>query len=423
MVVEKIIYHVDIDAFYASVEQLDDPSLKGKPVIVGARPGHRGVVSACSYEARRFGIHSAMPISQAYRRCPQGVYLPPRMSRYMELSNDVMALLGTYSPDFHQISVDEAFIDMTGTERLFGPPDELAKRIKSDVKLANGLTLSVGIASNAYLAKLASEAGKPDGLCWVKQGQELDFLNTLELKDLWGVGGKTLDQLHELGITSIPQLRSFSMAMLKPMLGTGGSRFLYNAVRGTNPEVFRTTPRSHSVSSEVTFASDKKNAEALKRVLLELSQHVMSRIISHDLRSKTVCLKLRYHDFSTTNAQKTLRHWLSSSQEIYRTVLTLLNKRWDGHTPVRLLGVGLSGVVKEDTTDQLELFQRADDRRKKVEETVINLKKKMGGVKLTRASLLDNPPSHRSGDPRPGDPANFSDQPTSSSDAKPPNAG
>jgi DNA polymerase-4 len=384
----RVIFHVDIDAFYASVEQRDKPELKGKPVIVGALPGHRGVVSACSYEARRYGIHSAMPISQAHRKCPQGIFLPVQMSRYVEASRRVMSLLKNYSPEFHQISVDEAFLDLTGTERLLGPPLTVGERIKEEVKKAEDLTLSIGIAPNPYLAKLASEAGKPDGLYLVKEGQELSFLDSLALKDLWGVGEKTLALLQELNITSIASLRAISQDMLAPMFGEGAARFLFRACRGEDPGIYPSGPKSHSLSNETTFEKDRKDPDTIKQVLLELSQQVMSRLIQENLRSKTAFIKVRFHDFTTTNAQKTIKHWLTSSGEIYEMTLNLLKKRWDGHTPIRLIGVGVSGVEKHGTTTQLELFGDSEDKKKRVEEAVIGIKKKLSGVKLTRASLL-----------------------------------
>ncbi len=385
---KRVIFHVDIDAFYASVEERDNPELRGKPVIVGARPGHRGVVSACSYEARRYGIHSAMPISQAYRKCPHGAYLPVRMSRYVEVSRNVMSLLRTYTPEFHQISVDEAYLDLSGTERLLGAPLSVGKKIKEEIHEAEGLTLSVGIAPNSYLAKLASEAGKPDGLFLVKEGEELPFLDSLELRNLWGVGEKTLTLLQELNITSIPRLRAFSKDILCSMLGQGAAGFLFRASRGLDPGIYPTRPKSHSMSNEVTFERDRRDLSSIRQVLLELSQQVMSRIIQENQRSKTVFIKVRYHDFTTTNAQKTIRHWLTSSGEIFEITLGLLRKRWDGHTPIRLIGVGVSGVESLETSTQLELFQDPDDRKKRLEEAVIGIKKKHSGVKLTRASLL-----------------------------------
>jgi DNA polymerase-4 len=184
----KVFFHVDLDAFYASVEVLDHPEHRGKPVIVGALPGHRGVVSSCSYEARRFGVRSAMPISQAFRRCPQGVFLPVRMARYLSRSQEVMRILRGYTPELRQLSIDEALMDMSGTRRLFGPPADAARRIKQQVSSETGLTLSIGVAPNKYLAKLASERSKPDGLLEISPGEEIAFLDGLELKDLGGLG-------------------------------------------------------------------------------------------------------------------------------------------------------------------------------------------------------------------------------------------
>ena len=385
---KKSIFHVDIDAFYASVERRDDPSLQGKPVVVGALPGHRGVVSACSYEARRYGIHSAMPISEAYRRCPHAVYLPVRMSRYVEVSRRTMKLLSGYSPVFHQISIDEAYLDLTGTQRLYGPPLEVGRRIKEEIWNQEELTISVGIAANRFLAKLASEACKPDGLLLIEEGKETGFLDTLELKDLWGVGAKTLERLHEISIATVPQLRAYSLEMLKPMLGDAASRYLYSAVRGQDPGIHPTKTKSHSISSERTFETDRKDRESLKRTLLDLCQQVVGRLLDEGKRSRTVGIKVRFQDFTTVNAQKTARHWLGSSEEMYHIVMELFEKKWDGHTPIRLLGVGVSGVESGPEPRQQELFPDETDKRKKVEEAVINLRRKMKGLKLTRASLL-----------------------------------
>ena len=382
----KVILHVDIDAFYASVEQRDRPDLAGKPVIVGALPGHRGVVSACSYEARRFGIHSAMPISQAYSRCPEGTFLPVRMKRYIEISQRIMEKLHAFSPSFRQLSIDEAVLDLSGTDRIFGPARLSARRIKDMVLESEGLVLSVGIAPNAYLAKLASEAGKPDGLFEVKPGDEEPFLDSLELKHLWGVGGKTLQRLADLNIDSIPRLRSIPMDSLAAAMGKGVSHFLFHAVRGQNPGIHSETPKSRSVSHEMTFEIDRKNPVVLHRFLLELAQQVMRRLIDGRLRSKTVCLKLRLHDFTTVTARHTLRHWITSSEELHRIGIRLLDRRWDGHTPVRLVGLGVSTVVSDEEPEQAELFVDSDGKKKQVEEAVNRLQSK--GAVLTRASLL-----------------------------------
>ena len=353
----KVIFHVDMDAFYAAVEQNDHPQHRGKPVVIGARPGTRGVVSACSYEARRYGIHSAMPISEAYRRCPHAVYLPVRMERYQKVSARIMEMFYDYTPEVHQISVDEAFLDMTGTERLFGPPEETAVKIKNRVREETGCTLSIGIADNHFLAKLASEADKPDGLFHVMPGREIEFLNTLKLKDLWGVGKKTLARMEELNITSIQKLRQFSKGSLETMFGKAAGTYLYEAVRGGNPGVFIMEPKSRSVSNEVTFGADTRDNDSIKRVLLELAHQVMFRLLKMSCVSKTVCLKVRFDDFTTTSAQKTLRHYLGSADEIYAVVLELLRQRWNGSRLIRLIGVGVSSVEEAGSAVQGELFE------------------------------------------------------------------
>jgi DNA polymerase-4 len=384
----KVIFHIDIDAFYASVEELDNPLIKGKAVIVGAKPGTRGVVSACSYEARRYGIHSAMPISEAQRRCPHAIFVPVRMKRYLEISKKVMRMLEDAAPEFQQISIDEAFTDFSGTERLLGPPEEIARSLKTTIKQEFGLNISIGIAPHRYLAKLASDACKPDGLLQVKEGTGQAFLDSLQLKDLWGVGKKTLSRLEELNIRTIPQLRSFPIDLLKPMLGEAASEFLYKAVRGKDLDIFSAEPKSHSLSHEVTFETDIKDLETLKKVILELSQAVMDRLLGSESQSRTIFIKIRYYDFSSTLAQQTMKHWLTSSEEIAALALELLKKRWDGHTPIRLIGVGAAQVVRGGAQQQLELFIDPLAKKKRVEETIIRLKQKMKGLKLTKASFI-----------------------------------
>jgi len=397
--IPPVIFHVDLDAFYASVEQRDDPTLKGKPVIVGAAPGRRGVVSACSYEARRFGIHSAMPITQAYRRCPQGVYLPVRMERYLEVSRDVMEVLSSFTPHMQQISVDEAFLDLTGTERLFGPARGTAARLKEEVRSRTGLAISVGIGPNKYLAKMATNSGKPDGLVEVRAGEAEAFLDEVALKDLWGIGEKTMQRLTELNITTIPQLRRIPQPELSRLLGQGASGFLAAVTRGSDPGIFSEEPRSHSLSSETTFEHDRKDRSGIERVLLDLSHQVMFRMREGGWKSKTVALKLRFHDFTTVSAQRTIKHWITSADELYEVAVELLTSRWTGGTPVRLVGIGLSNLSAVESQDQLELFADGSMRRGKVEEAVFRLQQKMGDGTLTKASLMRPEPRRKSTSP------------------------
>jgi DNA polymerase IV len=386
---QPVFFHVDLDAFYAAVEQLDNPEYRDKPVIIGALPGHRGVVAACSYEARVFGIHSAMPISEAYRRCKDGVYLVPRMKRYQDLSRQVMSVFDDFSPDIHQISIDEATLDMTGTERLLGPPEHAAASIKTQVREQIGLSLSIGIAPNRYLAKLASEFDKPDGMYRVLPGDEEQFLDKLDLKDLWGLGAKTLQRLQDLGIISIPDLRGYPEQLLQATLGNAAGSYLYSVVRGSNPGIYNPAPKSRSISSEQTFGTDTNDRETIRRALLDLSHQVMFRTINENFKSKTIHLKLRLSDFSTTTSQTTLRHYISSAEEAFDTVLDLLAKRWNGTDEIRLVGVGLTALDSAAEPDQAELFEDTYDRKKKVEEAVLTYHNKKKGGSIIKASLLN----------------------------------
>ena len=312
------------------------------------------------------------------------------MDRYQEVSRKIMNLLDSFSPEVLQISVDEAFLDMTGTQKLFGPPETAARLIKERVRGETGLTISIGIARNRYLAKLASEYRKPDGLYRVIPGEEIGFLDSIPLKSLWGVGKKTLERLTELGIDSVPMLRSFPEQTLRSMLGNAGGSYLYNTCRGMDPGIYQ-DPKSRSISNEITYDEDTRDGEVLNKTLLELSHHVMFRLMKERARGKTVVLKLRTADFVTTTAQISLRHQICSAEEMYRCGKTLLEKRWDRTTPVRLIGIGVSSVEDEGEPEQPELFPSAYDKKKLVEEAVLKLKTKNKGGTVLKASLL-NPP-------------------------------
>jgi DNA polymerase-4 len=273
---------VDLDAFFASVEQIDRPELKGKPVIVGAAPGRRGVVSTCSYEARAFGLHSAMPISEAYRRCPQGVYLPVRMQRYEEISREIMDILKDFTPDLHQLSIDEALMDMTGTERLWGEPENAAMRIKEKIREATGLTISIGVSINSYVAKIASGLRKPDGLCIVREGGEKDFMARLPLEKLWGAGEKTRTLLNGLGIHSVAELQGLPLSLLEVKLGRAAARFLSEAALGRDPGIYNVESRRSSMSGERTFERDTSERQRLIDALRLISDELAARTIRGD---------------------------------------------------------------------------------------------------------------------------------------------
>jgi DNA polymerase-4 len=280
-------------------------------------------------------------------------------------------------------------MDMSGTERLHGPPVDAANRIKAQVRSHTGLSLSIGIAANPYLAKLASEYCKPDGLYFVQAGREVSFLDGLALGKLWGVGEKTRERLSELNIHSVQALRNVPLDILCSMMGEASGRYLYKACRGEDPGVFLSAAKSHSISSETTFERDIKNTDSLKRSILELAEQVMHRLLTENLRTNTVVLKLRFFDFATTTAQRTVKHWITSSDEIYTLALDLLSQRWNGSTPIRLVGVGAANVVAPGQAVQGELFTEQFDKRRRVEEAVSRLRQKMKGVKLTKASLID----------------------------------
>jgi DNA polymerase-4 len=379
--------HVDMDAFYASVEQHDQPELSGKPVIVGARPGQRGVVSACSYEARVFGVHSAMPVSEAYRLCPDGIFVPVRMKRYQEVSREIMSILAEFTPDLQQMSVDEAFLDLTGTERLLGPPLDTARTIKRAVREATGLTISVGIAPSKYLAKLASDRNKPDGLCVVEPGSEENFVAELPLRALWGVGKKTLSELNATGIGTVMELRACAKSELASFFGATAAEYLYAVCRGIDPGLYGERPRSHSISGERTFASDVKNSDAILRVLLETAQSCIYRMMDEGARSRTVTVKLRLADFTTYTLRRTLDHDVTTADELYAVARELFAGKWDRRTPVRLIGCGLGNVESGEAAAQGELFDQSSARRRRAEEAVFSIRKR--GLPIKKARLLD----------------------------------
>jgi len=384
----EIYFHVDLDAFYASVEQLDNPEYRGKPVIVGARPGTRGVVAACSYEARTFGVRSAMPISEAHRRCPQGVYVRPRMERYAELSGRVMRIFDDFTPSVRRISIDEASLDMTGTEGLFGPPKTAAERLKRRVREETGLSLSVGIAENRFLAKMASDFRKPDGLYEVLRGEEVAFIDAVGLQKIWGVGRKTLERLKELRLDTAAKVREKTERHLASLFGNAAGAFLSKAVRGIDPGMYSESVKSHSVSSETTFLEDTGDRDLLDLALLDLAHQVMFRLFEEEGRSKSLALKIRYADFLTFSRRTTLGHFLTSAEELHLRARELLREHWNGD-PLRLLGIGLEQVETEKTPIQGELFSGDFDKRAIVERAVLSLKKRNPEAAPVKASLLE----------------------------------
>jgi DNA polymerase-4 len=390
-VTTPLFFHADLDAFFASVEQLDHPELRGRPVIIGGLPGdRRSVVSTASYEARRFGVHSAMPIAEAARLCPKGVFLRGRMARYLERSAEVMAVFGEYSDQVQQLSVDEAVLDMGGTERLFGPPAEAARKLKAAVKERTGLTVSVGVGSNKYVAKIASGMQKPDGLFIVPPGGEEAFMLGLPLTKLWGAGAKTLEHLRRNGVRTMEDLHRMSLSRLENIFGKAAARFLYRAVRGEAAEDFDAPAKSRSLSCEETFPLDIRDPEHLRRTLLEMSHRVMFRLMKHRLQGRTIHLKLRYGDFSTESIQETLREDLTTGDQLFEHVTALFDKKYRYGEGLRLLGVGVGKVGPAEGAAQGELFDTGIAKKQAVERTVLELNQKYAAGVVKKAKLLHN---------------------------------
>ncbi|MBQ6673727.1 MAG: DNA polymerase IV [Spirochaetia bacterium] len=387
---QNVFFCADMDAFFASVEQHDNPDYKGKPLIVGGMEGHRGVVSACSYEARKFGVHSAMPSSTAHKLCPNGIFVPVRMARYKEVSDHIMEIFSRFAPEVIQNSIDEAFLDLTGTDRLMGPPVEVASKIKACVKEETGLTVSIGIGENRYLAKLASDYRKPDGLYQVEKGKEIEFIDSIPLKKLWGIGKSTYSRLEKSGITSAAQIRSFSSTILEGIFGKGASDFLSAIAWGKDPGICSMEHKSRSISNEITFDQDVGDYAVLRETLLGLSHQITFRLLKKGWSSKTLALKIRLDNFSTSTIQVTQDNAFTSAEEVFQASLALLQKKWDRKRNIRLIGLGFQNADETGKT-QLQLFDDIHEKQNKVEKAVLNLNSRFQNNQVIKAALLKKP--------------------------------
>ena len=359
------IIHLDLDAFYASVETLDNPEIAGKPVIVGGG-GKRGVVTAASYEARKFGVHSAQPVATARRLCPDGVFLPVRMGRYKEMSDRVFEIFRRFSPLVEALSIDEGFLDVTGTERLFGGALEVARKIKEAVASETGLTVSAGVAASKFVAKIASDMNKPDGLTVVPRGKEKEFLGPLPVGKLWGVGKVTETALHRMGVKTIGDLASVPAENLKKRFGKHGLH-LHRLANGIDDREVEPEHEVKSIGHEDTYDEDIRDREAIGKELLSLAHRVSSRLRRKGFRGRTVTLKVKYHDFTQVTRAATLPSPTDDGATIYRTVIPLLKKTEAGRRPVRLLGISVSHFGEKrfprEEWGQIPLFgQRPEPR-------------------------------------------------------------
>ncbi len=385
---QRAIIHIDLDAFFVAVERLDDSSLSGKPVIVGGRPEVRGVVASASYEARKFGIHSAMPTAEALRRCPQLIVVSGHRGRYAEMSDRVMAVLGDYTPLLEPISIDEAFLDVTGTEPHYGPPTQLARTIQDRIEAELKLSASLGVASNKLLAKVASDFRKPHGITVVPPGEEAAFLAQLPIRKLWGVGEVMGRELARLNITTVGDLARVPREELIARFGAAAGESLSRGSHGVDDSPVTPEHEAKSISREETFARDIRDPEVLRRELLRLSDEVAWRLRRYNLQARTINLKLRYGDFSTLTRQATPADPVDSGPVIYAHVLTLFEKAWD-RRPLRLVGVGGSNLVQPGR--QLRLFEQEDHRQAQLDAALDRIRAKFGSSAIRRASLMDDP--------------------------------
>lgn len=380
--------HIDMDAFFAAVEQRDHPELRGKPVIVGAPPDQRGVVSTCSYEARVFGVHSAMPSREAFRRCPQGIFVTPNMERYEEASRKVFAIFERFSPLVEPLSIDEAFVDVSGSRTLFGSGEEIAKKIRAAIRSEVGLTASIGVAPNKFLAKLGSEKAKPDGLIVVPEKREeiVRFLGALKVGALWGVGKVTGEALERAGFKTVADIQKADRAYLERLLGSGLSAHLLALAFGEDSREVETEFEEKSLSREYTFLTDCRDRNEVREVLKNLADEVGRRVRAHGHFATVGKIKLRWADFKTITRQAPFETAVCDDFSFREMALRLFDSERLVQ-PVRLIGFCAAGFTQA-RREQLSLFDDAPEVREKQERlcrAVDALRERLGRDAVVRA--------------------------------------
>jgi DNA polymerase-4 len=373
---ERTILHADMDAFYAAIEQRDRPELRGKPVIVGGS-GPRTVVSTASYEARRYGVHSAMPGVQAKRRCPHGIFVAPRMEAYAAEAARIRAVFERFTDLVEPLSLDEAFLDVTGSRALFGDGAAIARRLKEAVLAATQLTVSVGVATSKYVAKVASDLRKPDGLVVVPAGTEREFLAPLPVGRLWGAGPKTEQLLRRAGLATIGDLQRLSPAQLAAAVGEHAGAHFWALANGVDPRPVEPERQAQSIGHEMTFAADLQTRDEVRAVLLQLSEMVGRRLRQHGLRGHLVRLKLRYPDFRTITRQRKVQA-TDDDLVLFRTAGALLRENWPGQPGIRLLGITAGDLAPAAGSAQRELFARGADKASEVLRAMDAIRERFG---------------------------------------------
>lgn len=387
------ILHVDMDAFYASVEVAKDPTLAGRPLVVGGQ-GNRGVVTSASYEAREFGVKSAMPIVTARRLCPQAVYLPNDFTAYLEYSEQIREVFTSFTPLVEPLSLDEAFLDVSGSTKLFGPPEEIGRLIKRDIQQL-GLTCTVGIAPNKFLAKLASTRAKPDGLLLIAPDQVTAWLDPLPVTALWGVGEQTGEALRRLGLKTVGDIARLSKRTLERAVGDAVGAQLHALANGRDDRVVTPHEAAKSVGSENTYERDLDDPEALLREILRLSDRTAGRLRAKKLCGRTVTLKVRFSNFRTITRSRTLEESIDTGAAIYATARALYKKLDPERPRIRLLGVAVSGLASGPPKHQLDLLGTAPEaplpKWTEATRAMDEIRDRFGDDSVGPATLLDGP--------------------------------
>ena len=394
MIAERTIIHVDMDAFFAAIEQRDHPEYRGKPVVVGADPKRgegRGVVSTCSYEAREFGIHSAQPISEAYRRCPHAIFVSVSGEKYAAVSRQIRSILTEFTPDVEPISIDEAFLDVTDSQHLFGGKEATASEIQNRIKNRTGLTASLGVAPNKLVAKIASDLDKPCGMVIVDPGEVHEFLRPLPVSRLWGVGEKTEQQLTRLDISTIGDLADTDPDQLEARLGSQG-RHLWNLARGRDRRPVSTGESVKSIGHEHTFGEDSRDEERIRGTLMTLCEKVARRLRQKEFRCRTVTTKVRLADFTTFTRSSTIDQPVNSAPALYRIAMSNLSRVDRRGQPLRLIGVTASKLARPQQ-HQTSLFDGQSKtgespRTERLSRAIDDIKTKFGEDALHRGTSL-----------------------------------